>query len=468
MKKFIPFLIVLIVFPFHGCKEEVINQVIENEYPEQLTPYQTFYDAATFEQRRNVLMGEIPDYSIVVVTTNDIYLRSGDVDYDFRPSSAFYYLTGFEEPNAVAVIRKGILGGATSELIMFVDYREEGLVNWLGPVIGPQGAIDNYGADEAYVYYELETRLAGILSEENYQSIYCNLEDNDTFAEIFNNLNITLPALLDIKEITDEQRMIKSQIEITALERATDVTVQGFLTMMGMLEPGMYEYEVESIMDMVVGINGCRRTGFPTIVASGPNINYLHWPAGTRQMLDGDLVMIDFGAEYSYYSSDVTRTLPVNGRFTTQQAEVYQIVLDNHKEIISMIAPGVSYYDLYNLSTENLIDGLLEKGIISGNREDLIANRRQYIPAGLGHPVGLDTHDPFPADDNGDKILRENMVLAFEPHIYLYSEDQTVDPAYWECSARIEDVILVTSNGYRRLSEDLPYEIVEIEAFMNQ
>ena len=207
---------------------------------------------------------------------------------------------------------------------------------------------------------------------------------------------------------------------------------------------------------------------FPPIIASGPNINILHYSSNSREMQNGDLVMIDYGAEYGYYAADITRTLPVNGKFTPQQATIYNIVLEGLQTVINEAASGKSYYDLYYLNRDILLDRLLEKGIISGNKNQIISSGqyRQYIPAGLAHPVGLDVHDPFPRETNGDKILKENMILAFEPHIYLYENDRTVNPDYWNVSARIEDVVLITSNGAQVLSSTLPIEITDIEAMM--
>jgi Xaa-Pro aminopeptidase len=262
--------------------------------------------------------------------------------------------------------------------------------------------------------------------------------------------------------------MVKSTIEISLIQKAVDVSVQAFFEGIQTITPEMYEYEVDALFDYIVRLNGCPRTAFPTIVASGPNINVLHYQANQRKMQDGDLVMIDFGAEYGYYASDITRTMPVNGKFTSQQATIYQIVLDVHRAVLNTAAPGVSYDDLYNLNREMIIDRLLEKDIISGNKSKIISSHtyRQYIPAGLGHCVGLDVHDPFQKEENGDKILRENMVLAFEPHIYLYEDDQTVNPDYWNVCARIEDDVLITASGCEILSKDLPVEIVNIENLM--
>ena len=468
MEKIRLLLLGLLIYSMLSCTENILTPV-ESELPVKLYPYETIYDAATFEERRETLVNSIPNSAFALVSTNDIYLRNGDIDFEFRPASNFFYLTGFDEPNAIAIIRKKVYGGSNqSELILFVEERSGVLAQWLGPVYGPEGAMEFFNADTAYGISEFKSVISSILDAQLYETIYTNLEINESLADSFFNCGSTIPPLLDVNEFVDNQRVIKSQLEIDLIQKATDVSVQGFQEAMNFIEPGIYEYEVEAVFDYILGLNGCPRTAYPAIIASGPNINILHYTANNRKMLSGDLVMIDYGAEYGYYAADVTRTLPVNGKFTTEQATIYNIVLETLNAVIDGAAAGVSYYDLYYLNRDIILDRLLEKGIITGNKSEIISSGRykQYIPAGLAHPVGLDTHDPFPKETSGDKILKENMVMAFEPHIYLNEGDQTVDPAYWNVCARIEEVVLITNTGSQILSSSLPVEIGEIEATM--
>ena len=458
----------IFILSIFGCSEDTIVAPNEQDIPEKLFPYEVIYDSATFKQRRDDLINQLSDDAITIITTNDTYLRNGDVDYEFRPTSCFFYLTGFDEPNAVAIITKSYPGSETSELIMFVEEYDDIETQWLGPVYGPEGAIAFFGADLAYPIERFPSLINSYLNIGLYQSIYANFEANLSVAESFYESVSNPPDIYDINDIVDIMRTKKSPIEFNSIQRAVDVSVQSFSEAMIAIKPGMFEYEVEAIYDYILALNGCPSTAFPTIVASGPNINILHYQANDRQMQDGDLVMIDFGAEYGYYAADITRTLPVNGKFSKSQADVYEIVLEAHKTAINAAAPGVSFYDLYFLARDIVLDGLLEKNIISGDKSKIISSYRyrQYIPAGLGHCVGLDVHDPFPREENGDRILKENMILAFEPHIYLYENDYTVDPQYWNTSARIEDVILITSAGSEILSKELPIEIADIEALM--
>ncbi|UCE08624.1 MAG: aminopeptidase P family protein, partial [bacterium] len=354
------------------------------------------------------------------------------------------------------------------ELIMFVEDREGVLVQWLGPVYGPEGVVEFFGADSAYKFEMFGSCISSYLNSGLYQTVYVNLETNQSVADSFYNSVADTLAVYNVDEIVDALRIIKSPIEINSIQKAVDVSVQAFSEALKTIEPGMYEYEVEALFDYILGVNGCSRTAFPTIVASGRNINVLHYQANQRQMHDGELVIIDFGAEYGYYASDITRTIPVNGKFSPKQATIYEIVLEAHQAAINGAAPGVSYYELYLLARDLMLDRLIEKGIITGKKSDIISSHtyRQYIPAGLAHCVGLDAHDPFPKNEQGDKILKENMVLAFEPHIYLFEGDQTVDQDYWNISVRIEDIVFITTSGSEILSKHLPVEIQKIEELM--
>ncbi len=456
-----------IILSLTGCTEEIVSPS-ESEFPEKLAPYETFFDLATLEQRRDDVIGRLPANSMVVVTTNDTHTRNGDVGYEFRPSSTFFYLTGFDEPYASAVIRRSASNQNRAEMILFVETRDAIRTKWLGPSYGTSGAVTIFGAHLAYDTRQFESMLEAYLSAGSYQGIYGNLSDNETVEAAFNDVVGGSIPVYNIDDIVDEMRVVKSPIEISSIRRAVDVSVQGFQNVMVVIEPGMYEYEVDALLDYVLRLNGSSRSAYPTIVASGPNINVLHYDANMRQMQAGDLVMIDFGAEYGYYAADVTRTLPVSGTFSPEQATVYNIVLEAHRAVLDATAPGVNFRDLYVLQRGIILDRMIEKTIITGNKEEIISSNRfrQYIPAGLGHPVGLDVHDPFPRDETGARIFEEDVVMAFEPHIYLDGSDTSVSPAYRGIAARIEDMVLITSTGAEILSGALPWEIEEIEAMM--
>ncbi|MFC1481951.1 aminopeptidase P family protein [Candidatus Neomarinimicrobiota bacterium] len=467
MQKVTPVFLVMILFL--GCEKEILVPVEQDEdNAAKIKPYEEFYDAATFAQRRNDLVSTLPADALILVVTNDSYLSSGEENYDFRPAQNFYYLTGFEETDAAIVLRRKSTADNTAEMIMFVQERSATEVQWLGPVYGPAGAIEFFGADSAYNIDLLGPVLDVYNEQMNYQSMYSNLAINRTVVNLLETQLANLPVANDIDETINPMRVIKSDVEIEAIRSAVDVSVQAFTEALPIIEPGIYEYEVDAMMQYIANLNGCERLAFGTIVASGENINALHYDANVSQMYDGDLVMIDYGAEYAYYASDVTRTVPVNGTYTDKQTRIYNIVLEAYNSVIESITPGVNYYDLYSQQLIFIIDRLIEYEIITGNRDDILSSRqyRQYVVGGLGHPVGLYVHDPFPWDAEGVKTLRENMVMAIEPHIYLNEGDQTVDPDYWGISARIEDTVLITATGVEILSAELPNTVAELEQLM--
>ena len=297
MKKIKLLYLGLIILLISSCSEKVTCPT-EIESPEKLSPYETYFDLATFEQRRENLMKNIPDNSIAAITTNDTYLRNGDVNYEFRPASTFLYLTGFDEPNAVAAIRKNRLNLNTTELIMFVEEREGRMLQWLGPVYGPEGAVEFFGADSAYGFQKFGSLINSYLNTGEYESVYANFGTNVSVADSFYRYVEDSITVYNVDEIVNSLRVTKSAIEISSIQKAVDVSVQAFIEALKIITPGVYEYEVEASFNYILRLNGCSRNAFPTIVASGPNINVLHYDANQRQMLDGELVMIDYGAEY--------------------------------------------------------------------------------------------------------------------------------------------------------------------------
>jgi Xaa-Pro aminopeptidase len=452
-----------------GCKEAV-TELVDDGYPSPVTSHEVLYDAAIFQQRRDALVQRIPSGSIVFITTTEVFNRNGDVSFDFRPSSTFYYLTGFQEPNAVAVIRKKAGSTTASELVMFVEERTADEIQWLGPVAGISGAIQYFKADSAYDETQWPSLVGSYLTGGRITSVYANLTDNAAVDPVMRGIAGSTVPVMDVKSLVNAMRTIKSSIEIESLRRGARVSVQAFEEAITSVKPQMYEYEMAAVMECILRLNGCPRLSFPTIVASGPNIVTIHYNANSRQMQSGDLVMADYGAEYGYYAADVTRTVPVNGTFTREQGVVYDIVKEAYDAIVAAARPGANYATLAAMQRDLIIDRMIQAGIILGDRSAIVSSGqyRLYIPAGMGHMVGLDVHDPWPAEAGGERILRENMVIAVEPHIYLGLTDATVASAYRGVCARIENDLLITDIGNEDLSRGLPTARLEIEAMMRR
>jgi len=452
-----------------GCKEAVTD-LVDDGYPSPVVSHEVLYDAAIFKQRRDALMQNIPTGSIVFITTTEVFNRNGDVSFDFRPSSTFYYLTGFEEPNALAVIRMKSGSTPASELIMFVEERTASEIQWLGSVAGITGAIQYFKADSAYDEAQWSSLVGSYLAGGGITSIYANLADNAAVDPVLRGIAGSTVSVMDVKTLVNAMRPTKSSIEIESLRRAARVSVQAFDEAITSVKPQMYEYEMAAVMEFILRLNGCPRLSFPTIVASGPNIVTIHYAANSRQMQDGDLVMADYGAEYGYYAADVTRTVPVNGTFTREQGVVYDIVKEAYDAIVTAALPGANFATLSAMQRDLIIDRMIQASIITGDRSAIVSSGqyRLYIPAGMGHLVGLEVHDPWPTEAGGARILRENMVMAIEPHIYLGLTDASVAPAYRGVCARIEDDLLITSAGNEVLSRGLPTARTEIEAMMRR
>lgn len=452
---------------FAHCGDSV-TQSPDSGFPDKLYPYEVPYDSGAFAVRRDALVKSLAPGSMALVTTSALYLRNGDVQYDFRPSSTFYYLTGFEEPNAAAILRRKSDG--KSEFLLFVEARDSAKTQMLGPIWGPEKARRHFGADSAYSIASLPNTLRAMMAADTVLLIYANLSENDSVTALFEAAGGKPSQVSDISSLVNAMRFIKGQQEIELIQKSVNVSVQAFQEAIQAIQPDMYEFEVESILDLVRRVNGSPRTSFPSIVASGPNISTIHYFANNRQMKAGDLVLIDYGTEYGYYAADLARTLPVSGTFTSAQATVYDIVLAAHDSVISLVKPGVDFYELFQVSWSLLIDGLLQKGIISGDKAEIMASKRylEYSPTGLGHPIGLDVHDPLAFDSNWKPTLHDGVLLALEPGLYLKPEDKTVAEAYRGITVRIEDDIRVTATGYEVMSSQLPRTRKEIEAWMRR
>lgn len=455
------YLLAGLLFLFIGCKEQV-NSPADSGTPGIEAQYELYFDKDICAQRRNRLLSDLPDNSMTIITTAPQLPILEGASTLFHPSPSLIYLTGFYEPNSVAVIRKKRTDASKVELIMFVEKKNN------ATKYGTEGAVSFFGADSAYEFDRFGPMMKKYLSEGYFQSIYSNLYENQMVSSAVTYCGASVPKINSIYSILGKLRLIKSANEINAIRKSTTITTGAFVQAFAVVKPDKYEYDAANLFKSIRASNKSTGDAFSPIVASGPNINILHYFDNTRQMKGGELVMIDYGTEHGFYATDITRTLPVSGKYSEKQKVIYEIVRKTHEAIINAVRPGVTFKQLDNLFYQMTIDGLIEKGIITGNRDEIISSGRfrQYIPALLGHPVGLDVHDPSPADASGSVTLAKNMVYAFEPHIYLSRGDETVNPDYWEVSVRIEDMILITDSGCEVLSANLPYRWEEIENLM--
>ena len=428
------------------------------------------------EGKRKEFMRKI-ESGIAILPSALPALRTHDVEYQYRQDSNFYYLTGFEEPRSICVLAPG---HPEHRYVLFVNPHDPEQEVWTGKRVGVEGAKAVFGADEAYPITEFDQKIHEYLKDAN--QIYYSFGPDEVFnrkiVELFKQygrhraLQGTGPnTLIDPGEILSEMRLIKSQAELKRIRRATEISVEAHITAMKTLQPGLYEYEVEALIDSIFRKSEGSRPAFPTIVASNANAATLHYTANSRQIQDGDLVLIDAGCEYKYYCGDITRTFPANGRFSEVQREIYQLVLDVQLAAIETIRPGVPIDEPNKKSIALMTEGMLKIGLLAGDKEKLIEDEKhkQFYMHRIGHMLGLDVHDPTKSQEGEiPKTFQPGMVMTVEPGLYIAADTENVNPKYLGIGVRIEDDVLVTTTGCEVLTATVPKTVDEIECLMGK
>ena len=429
---------------------------------------------AEFARRRRRLMDSLPGGAIVLSAGHDA-ARNNDVDHEYRQPSSFWYLTGFDEPDAVAVLRPG----SDTPYTLFVRPYDPMFEIWVGYRSGVGGAVGPLGANAAYPLERLDTQLPKLLADS--ETVYYALGSDDKLDDIIAGLvkrrrNMAQRGVKGVRRIEDPtgqidlMRLNKSDDEIALLQRAIDITAQGFDSAMRTAAPGVYEYEVQAALERSFRHLGSPRNGYPSIVAGGANACVLHYIRNREALGPDDLLLIDAGAEYGYYTADVTRTWPVSGKFTGPQRDLYDLVLESQNKAIAAVNPGVGFDDVHRVATMTLIDGLVTLGVLEGSADDIMNRQayRDYYMHATSHWLGLDVHDSGPyRDDRGQTRLRPGMVLTVEPGLYFGPQAKHVPEIYRGIGIRIEDDVLVTEVGCRVLSEGIPKEPAELEAIVS-
>ncbi len=407
--------------------------------------------------------------------------RSNDTDYRFRQDSDFFYLTGFREPDAIAVLAPS---HAEHKYTLFVRPRDPEREIWDGRRAGIEGAKEIYGADASFPIAEFADKLSDILN--GARSLYYRLGDGRT------DLDATLikqiaamramgrravhpPAsIIDPATILHEMRLIKTDDEIALMRRSAEIAGEAHREAMRAVRPGLNEYEIEALVEYVFRKRGATAPAYTTIVGGGANATVLHYIENNSTLRDGDLLLIDAGAEYEGYASDITRTFPVNGRFSEAQRDIYNLVLKAQEECIRLVRPGVTMDDLNKRSVEILTEGMLGLGLLKGDAAKLIEEEKykQFYMHRVGHYLGMDVHDVgrYHTDAQESRPLEPGICLTIEPGIYVaeYVAEATADAPdkYRGIGVRIEDDVLVTHEGCEVLTSSAPKETEEIEQLM--
>jgi Xaa-Pro aminopeptidase len=402
--------------------------------------------------------------------------RSNDTHYRFRQNSDFFYLTGFEEPDALAVIKPG----SDKKYTLFVRPRDPEREIWDGRRAGVEGATSEFGAAEAFPAEEFESKLAEFLDGADvlYYRLGVDRElDNTIIKEIsrmraWNRKPVHPPqTIIDPATIVHEMRVLKTPEEIEIMQTAADIAAEAHCEAMKAATPGMQEYQLEALIEQIFRRRGAAGPAYTSIVGAGPNATVLHYINNDGELRDGDLLLIDAGAEYKGYASDITRTFPINGRYTKPQREIYDLVLKAQMACVEMVRPGVTHDQLKQHSIEVLTEGMVELGLLQGKPEELIKEKKheKFYMHGLGHMLGIDVHDVgryYFGEES--RALDPGVVMTVEPGLYIAPDTKDIPEKYLGIGVRIEDDVLCTNDGPRVLTNKVPKHAEEIEELISR
>jgi Xaa-Pro aminopeptidase len=403
--------------------------------------------------------------------------RSNDTDYRYRQDSDFYYVTGFAEPEAVAVIAPS---HPEHKYTLFVRPRDPEREVWDGRRAGVEGARETYGADAAFPVAEFGEKLGDLLN--GARSLYYRLGDghpelDDQIVRQIARMRaqgrrgVHPPsAIIDPGSVLHEMRLVKAVEEVALMRRAAEISAEAHREAMRRARPGMKEYEVEALLEYVFRRSGAAGPAYTTIVGTGANATVLHYIQNDAELRDGDLLLIDAGAEFETYAADITRTFPVSGRFTDAQRDVYRLVLRAQEECIAMVRPGVTLDEMHQRSVEIITEGMVTLGLLKGEPSKLIEDEgyKKFYMHRLGHYLGMDVHDVgrYHTEDREARPVEPGVVMTVEPGIYVAADAEGVPDEYRGIGVRIEDDVLVTSGGCEILTAAAPKQVEEIESLM--
>jgi Xaa-Pro aminopeptidase len=403
--------------------------------------------------------------------------RNQDTDFEFRQDTDFYYLTRLNEPDCVAVLAPS---HPEHKYVLFVRPRKREEEIWTGLRTGVEGAVRDYGADAAYDIAQINEILPKYL--QNVHKLYYRFGQNQAFdlkmitmikhiREKVRGGVYAPTTIIDPITVVHEMRLRKSEEDLNNLRRAAAISAEGHVAAMKHCKPGMYEYELEALVEYVFRKSGATGVGYPSIVGSGFNTTILHYNTNNDRVKDGDLVLIDAGAEYNLFTGDITRTFPANGKFTKAQQAIYEVVLNANKSVIQMVKPGESFMKLHEHCVDVVTQGLIDIGLLSGSLKDNVEKKayEKFFMHRTGHWLGMDVHDVgrYKLDDDWRKI-EPGMVFTVEPGVYIAAGAENVPEEFFNIGVRIEDDVVVTQNGFEVVTAGVPKEPKEIEATMKE
>ena len=413
--------------------------------------------------------------SVAILPSAREVTRSNDTEYRFRQDSDFYYLTGFQEPDSIAVVAPS----KDEPFTLFVRPRDPEKEVWTGRRAGVEGAKERFGADAAFPVEEFQEKLTDLLNGARHLYYRLGAGQPELDQTIIRQLSrmramgrkgVHPPqTIVDPGSILHEMRLFKTVEEVALMQRAADIAAEAHREAMRAARPGAKEYEIEALIEYVFRKNGALAPAYGSIVGAGANATILHYVNNDAELKDGDLLLVDAGAEYEGYASDITRTFPVSGRFSEAQRDVYQLVLDCQEQCIRLVAPGVTLDELHERSVEILTEGMVRLGLLAGDVKKLIEEEayKKFYMHRLGHYLGMDVHDVGAYHADGQpRPVEPGIVLTVEPGLYISAEAEGVPERYRGIGVRVEDDVLVTPAGHRILTDKAPKQIQEIEALM--
>ena len=434
-----------------------------------------------YADRRARLLARMEAGSVAVLGTAPEVARNADTEYPYRHDSSFYYLTGFTEPEAVLVL-VAPRGNAAAQALLFCREKHLESEIWDGYRYGPDAAREAFGLDAAFPIGALDEHMVRLLS--NASALYAPLARGgeeqqrrwfDGVRKLARSGTTAPPVLRDLPPLVDEMRLFKDEHESAIMLRAGEISAGAHARAMrfaGTHGAGVFEYELEAELLHEFRRHGAQFPAYTPIVASGPNACVLHYNANNRRTQDGDLVLIDAGCELDGYASDITRTFPVNGRFSRAQRELYELVLAAQQAAFNAIKPGRKYHDAHDAAVQVLAQGMLDLGLLQGTLDEVLAEKKytQFYMHGTGHWIGMDVHDvglyrDVAQESKPSRLLQPGMAMTVEPGIYVRPAEG-VPEQYWNIGIRIEDDVIVRDGGYQLLTGDAPKTVAEIEALM--
>jgi Xaa-Pro aminopeptidase len=427
----------------------------------------------TYQNRRDELADYIGD-GVVLVSAGKLKNRNSSVNYLFKADTNFFYMTGFEEPESVAVFYND---GESPKFILFCQPRDSQKELWNGRIIGQEEAVLTYGADLSYPIENIDREMVELLK--NRDKIFLEIGNDPSLDQsVLGWLNElkrigrrdaeTSKQLVDLSSYFADKRVIKSEPEIAAMRAAAALSAEGHKTAMRVCEPSVHEYQVQAKMESVFREGGSERNAYNSVVAGGKNACVLHYITNREKLNDGELLLIDAGAELDGYTADITRTFPINGVFSPEQRALYEIVLAAQSAALEKCVVGESWIAPHDAAVRVISQGLLSEGLLQGSLDEVLEQQlyRRFFMHSTSHWLGLDVHDPGAVKSEGEwRAFEPGMVFTVEPGLYVVPADD-VDPRFHNIGIRIEDNVLITEGAPDILTAGVPKTVEEIEKWM--